>query len=278
VRVAIAGLGAIGQHVASLLEGRCEIVGMDRTRSPLRTGEAPVDAAIVATKTPGTRWAAEQVARVLSRDGVALTIQNGVGNREILVEALGEERVALGVIYVGAGFRADGTHYATGAGRLELGRPSGRTPAARLEALAELLRAGGADVVVVDDAWRAVWRKVVANAVMNPPSALLDASYGALLRDPATAMLLDALARESARIVTAAGHAYREEEAVAAWRKIATAMTEHRSSMHADVARHLPTEIDAINGALVREAQRHGLEAPLNQAMTVLVYALRPSA
>lgn len=277
MRVAVVGLGAIGQHVAHLLDARCDLLAVDRTRAPLRGGEATVDAAIVATKTPGTRWASEQVARVLSTDGVALTIQNGLGNHEILVEVLGRERVALGVFYVGAGFRADGTHYSTGAGRIQVGRPPGRAPGERLEALVALLRAGGADVAIVDDAWPAVWRKLVANAVMNAPSALLDASYGEFLRDPPKAMVLDALARESARIVSAAGYPYPEREAEEAWRAIARAMTEHRSSMHADVARGRPTEVDAINGALVREAARRGLAAPLNQAMTLLVNALAPS-
>ena len=277
MRVAIVGMGAIGQHLAGLLDGRAEIVPIDRTHSPLRDGERPVDAAIVATKTPGTRWAAEQVARVLTDDGVALSVQNGVGNRELLAGALGEDRVALGVIYVGAGFHSDGSHYATGAGRLELGRPSGRAPAVRLEELAGLLRAGGADVALVDDPLHAVWRKVVANAVMNAPSALLDAPYGEFLRDPAKAMLLDALAHESARIVTAVGHAYSGEDAARAWRAIAAAMPEHRSSMHADVARGRETEIDAINGALVREAVRRGLDAPLNDSLSVLTRALRPA-
>jgi 2-dehydropantoate 2-reductase len=276
VRIAILGLGAIGQVVARALEGRADLVAVDRSRRPLRDGEPPVDAAIVTTKTPGTRWAAEQAARLLDPKGVALTIQNGLGNHEILVEALGAPRVAVGVIYVGAGFRPDGTHYATGAGRVQLAPPPGTGPAARFGTLVELLRAGGMTVEVVTDPWPAVWRKLVANAVMNAPSAILDATYGEIVSDPARALLCDALARESAAIASAAGFPYAAPDAVGAWRAIAQAMTDHRSSMHADVARHRPTEVDAINGALVREAARHGLAAPLNAAMTVVVSALHP--
>src|SRR5207245_10731509 len=117
VRCAILGMGAIGQGVARARECRAELVKVDRTHAPLSEGEALVDATSGTAKTPGTRWAAEQAARMLAPDGVALTIQNGLGNHEILVERLGGSRVALGVIYVGAGFRADGSHYATGAGR-----------------------------------------------------------------------------------------------------------------------------------------------------------------
>ena len=274
MRVAILGMGAVGQHVSNVLAGRCELVRVDRTRSPLRDGEPTVDAAIVTTKTPGTPWAAEQAARILAPDGVALTIQNGLGNYETLAAALGAEGVAVGVIYVGAGWRKDGTHYVTGPGRIEAGRPSDRAAAARLEALAGLLRAGKVDVAIVDDPWPTVWRKLVLNAVLNPTSAILDATYGELLGDPGRALLCDAIARESARVATAVGYALGDDAAVADWRALTTAMPEHRSSMHADVAARRPTEIDAINGALVREAARHGLRAPANQALTVLVPAL----
>ncbi|MGH2499505.1 MAG: ketopantoate reductase family protein, partial [Candidatus Limnocylindria bacterium] len=123
MRVAVLGMGAIGHVVTRALDGRCELVPVDRTRAPLRDGEAPVDAAVVATKTFGTAWAAAQAARVLAGDGVALTIQNGLGNQETLAATLGADRVALGVIYVGAQLREDGTLLATGPGRVELGRP-----------------------------------------------------------------------------------------------------------------------------------------------------------
>src|SRR5256712_1612976 len=142
MRVAILGMGAIGQHVANVLAGRCELVRVDRTRAPLRDGEPTVDVAIVTTKTPGTAWAAEQAARILAPDGVALTIQNGLGNYETLAAALGAERVAVGVIYVGAGWREDGTHFVTGPGRIAAGRPPHRPAACRLRGAAGLLRAG----------------------------------------------------------------------------------------------------------------------------------------
>src|SRR5205823_467260 len=81
-------------------------------------------------------------------------IQNGLGNYETLVEHVGRERAAVGVIYVGAQLVA-GELRATGPGKVELGRPSGGAPRAKLDTLAELLRAGGMDVTVVDDPWPA---------------------------------------------------------------------------------------------------------------------------
>jgi 2-dehydropantoate 2-reductase len=273
MRVAILGMGAIGHVVARALDGRAELVKVDRTHAPLRDGETSVDAAIVTTKTPGTVWAAEIAAKILAREGVALTIQNGLGNYETVMEHVGKERAALGVIYVGAQL-VKGELRATGPGKVELGRPPAAAPRAKLDELAELLRAGGMDVTVVDDAWPAVWRKIVTNAAVNPLSALIRRTNAELLADPSASRVADCLAREVARVATASGVRIDEDEAVKQWRAMAALTGANRSSMLQDVEAGRPTEVDAISGAVAREGERHGIAAPLNQAMTVLVASL----
>ncbi len=273
MRVAILGMGAIGHVVARALNGRADVVKVDRTTAPLRDGEAPVDAAIVTTKTPGTAWAAEIAAKILAPDGVALTIQNGLGNYETLVEHVGHPRAAVGVIYVGAQL-VNGELRATGAGKVELGRPPGATPRAKLDELGRLLREGGMDVTVVDDAWPAVWRKVVTNAAVNPVTALLRRTNAELLADAPASRVADCLAREVARVATASGVRIGEDEATKQWRAMAALTGANRSSMLQDVDAGRPTEIDAISGAVVREGERRGVAAPLNQAMTLLVSSL----
>ena len=273
MRVAILGMGAIGHVVARALAGRAELVKIDRTTAPLHDGEAPVDAAIVTTKTPGTAWAAEIASRVLAPDGVALTIQNGLGNYETLVKHLGAERVAVGVIYVGAQL-VNGELRATGPGKVELGRPTASASRAKLDAIGELLRAGGMDVSVVDDAWPAVWRKVVTNAAVNPLTALIRRTNAELLTDAVASRVADGIAREVARVATASGVRIGEDEATKQWRAMAGLTGANRSSMLQDVEAGRPTEIDAICGAVAREGERRGVAAPLNQAMTLLVRSL----
>jgi 2-dehydropantoate 2-reductase len=273
VRVAILGMGAIGHVVARALEGRAELVKVNRTDAPLREGEAQVDAAIVTTKTPGTAWAAAIAAKILAPRGVALTIQNGLGNYETLVEHVGRERTAVGVIYVGAQM-VNGDLRATGPGKVELGRPGGTAPRAKLDELAKLLGAGGMDVTVVDDAWPAVWRKIATNAAVNPLSALIRRTNAELLTDPSASRVADCLAREVARVATAAGVEITEDDAVKQWRAMAALTGANRSSMLQDVEAGRPTEVDAISGAVAREGERRGIAAPLNQAMTVLVSSI----
>ena len=249
---------------------------VDRTRAPLSEGEAAVDAAIVAVKTHGTAWAAEIAQRVIARDGVAITIQNGLGNYEILRDAVGEPRAAVGVIYVGARLDAEGTLHATGPGRAVLGRPIGMAPRDQIERVAALLRDGGMTVDVVDDPWPSVWRKVVTNAAVNPTTALLGTLNSELVKDVAASRIADGLAREVARVATAAGVTVSEDDAVKWWREMAELTGANRSSMLQDVEAKRATEVDAICGAVYREGQRRGVEAPLNQAMTLLVSALHP--
>ena len=275
MRVAILGMGAIGHVVARALEGRAELVKVDRTHGPLRDGEPPVDAAIVTTKTPGTAWAAEIAAKILAADGVALTIQNGLGNYETLVKHVGNPRAAVGVIYVAAQL-VNGELRATGPGKVELGRPSDAKARKGLDELGRLLREGGMDVTIVDDAWPAVWRKVVTNAAVNPLTALIGRTNADLLADAPAARVADCLAREVARVATAAGVRIDDDEAVKQWRAMAALTGANRSSMLQDVEAGRPTEIDAISGAVAREGERRGVAAPLNQAMALLVAALAP--
>ncbi len=277
MRVAILGHGAIGHVVERALAGRAELVIVDRTRAPLREGEAAVDAAVVCVKTHGTPWAADVARRVLAADGVAVTIQNGLGNYETLREAVGEERAAVGVIYVGA--RMDGERLVTtGPGRVELGRPRGGGPRTALERLGVLLERGGMAVAVVDDVWPSVWRKLLTNAALNPTTALLGCTNGELLADPRASRIADGLAREVARVASAAGVPMSEDDAVRWWRGMVGPVAANRSSMLQDVEARRVTEIDAICGAVHREGRRLGVEAPLNQSMTLLVAALHPAS
>ena len=258
------------------LSGRVDrLVRIDRTKAPLRD-EKPVDAAVICVKTHGTAWAADVAKRVLGPGGVAITIQNGLGNYEALVAAVGEDRAAVGVIYVGARLDERGELHATGPGRVELGRPRGTGPRRAFDALAAALGSGGMTVVTTDDPWPAVWRKVATNAAVNPTTALLGYSNAELLADVGGSRVADGLAAEVARVATAAGVRVGEDEARRWWRDMAQLTGANRSSMLQDVQAGRPTEVDAICGAVHREGERRGVAAPLNQAMTVLVGALAP--
>jgi len=261
MHVAVLGLGAIGTLVSRALEGQVTLTRIDRTKAPLTGSVAPVDIALVTTKSQGTAWAAETAKRVLAKGGTILTIQNGLGHRERLATVLGDERVAVGVSLDGETLRT------TGPGRVELGR------APHVDDLAAALRAGGMTATVVDDAWPAVWRKLVGNAAVNPVSALVGITNGELLQHLA-ARIVDAAARECARVASSEGVPISDAEAIVLWRAMAELTAGNRSSMLQDVRSGRPTEIDWINGEVIRRGRRHGVPTPVNEALLQLVEVL----
>jgi 2-dehydropantoate 2-reductase len=262
MRVAVLGLGAIGTLVSRTLGGRLPVLCVDRTKAPLNGQVELVDIAVVTTKSQGTAWAAETAKRVLAKHGTVITIQNGLGHRERLATVLGDDRVAVGVIYVGAAL--DGAELrTTGPGRVELGR------APHVDELAAALQAGGMSASVVDDPWPAVWRKLVGNAAVNPVSALVGITNGELLQHPAS-RIVDA----AARVSSAEGVPISDEEALALWRAMAELTAGNRSSMLQDVRSGRPTEIDWINGEVARRGRGHHVPTPVNDALLKLVEVL----
>jgi 2-dehydropantoate 2-reductase len=221
--------------------------------------------ALVLVKSWQTARAARQLASCLADDGLALTLQNGLGNRETLAGVLGAERVALGVTTTGASLLGPGRVRLAGKGPISLGEH------ARLGPLVKLLREAGFSIEMVPDARSLLWGKLVINAAINPLTALLDVPNGELLNYPAALALLEAAAREAAAVAVASGVRLPYPDAVAAVKNVAHRTAANHSSMLRDVQRGALTEIDAISGAIVQAGARTGVPTPVNKILWQLV-------
>jgi 2-dehydropantoate 2-reductase len=224
--------------------------------------------ALVLVKAWQTERAARQLGDCLAQDGLAVTLQNGLGNRETLLRSLGPGRVALGVTTTGATLLAAGKVKAGGEGSLSIERNE------RLDPLEEALRSASFNVQVVDDARSLIWGKLVINSAINPLTALLRVPNGELLARPPAREMMHALALETAQVARAEGIILPFSDPAAAAEDVARRTAANRSSMLQDVERGAPTEIDSINGAVVEMAQKHGIPTPTNQACWQLVRAL----
>jgi 2-dehydropantoate 2-reductase len=224
--------------------------------------------ALVLVKSWQTARAARQLAECLAPDGVALTLQNGLGNREVLAEILGSPRVALGVTTVGANLLGPGRVSPAGQGVTTLSAHPRLTP------LADLLRASGLIVESAPDANALLWGKLVINAAINPLTALLGVPNGELLARREARALMAAVAREAASVAVAQGIGLPYPDPVVATETIARRTATNRSSMLQDVLRGAPTEIDAINGAIVRAGAQMGVPTPINRTLWQLLKAL----
>jgi 2-dehydropantoate 2-reductase len=263
-----AGLDALQREGARLVDasGNEHPLSVRVIRDP---GEcSDVSHVLVLVKAWQTERAAEQIQGLLATDGLAVTLQNGLGNREVLAQHLGEERVALGVTTTGATLLGPGLVRPGGEGIISLERH----PA--LEPLAKALRAAHFDVHIVEEAQSLIWGKLVVNAAINPVTALLRVPNGALLERPSARALMNSLAREAAQVAAAENVPLPFPDPVAAAEEVARRTASNRSSMLQDVLRGARTEIDAICGAIVRAGDQHGIATPANRACWQLVRAL----
>jgi 2-dehydropantoate 2-reductase len=224
--------------------------------------------AIVLVKSWQTERAAHQLKQLLAGDGHALTLQNGLGNRETLARDLGTGRVSLGVTTTGATLLAPGLVRTGGEGTISIEQTQGLAP---LEAA---LRSSNFNLEIVENAQSLIWGKLVINSAINPLTALLRVPNGELLARPIVRKMMASLARETAE-VAAAEHVHLPfSNPVSAAEDVARKTAGNHSSMFQDVRRGAPTEIDAICGAVTKRAEFHGIDTPYNRTCWRLVRAL----
>jgi 2-dehydropantoate 2-reductase len=225
---------------------------------------------LVLVKSWQTERVAGQLADCLAEDGLALTLQNGMGNRELLAGALGLPRVALGVTTTGATLLGPGLAQVGGEGVISVEAHT------RLEPLESALTEAGFNVQVVNDADALVWGKLVINAAINPLTALLRVTNGELLQHPAAHNLMGILAQEAAAVATAQGIHLPFEDVVRAAEDVARKTANNHSSMFQDIRRGAPTEIDSICGAITKTGEKLGVSTPANRVCWHLTRASVP--
>jgi 2-dehydropantoate 2-reductase len=240
-------------------------------QATLETAEiGPVDLVLILTKSTDTRAAAEASRPLLGLETSVLTLQNGLGNLEMIGEILGPERCLMGMTYLGAAARGPGHAEFTAAGPSFVGEPNGAL-SERVQVLARVFSAAGVPTQATDRLWDEVWGKLVINAALNATCALTGASGSDALASDAIYRWLGLVAEETARVAAALGIHLPYADPAARVRQHCRDVGDAKPSMLQDMQRNRPTEIDAINGAVVREGQRLGVPTPYNQALLLLV-------
>jgi 2-dehydropantoate 2-reductase len=272
-------LGSWENGLRALAENGARLVDADGAEHayPVEATSNPADCrgaryALVLVKSWQTERAARQLADCLAEDGLAVTLQNGMGNREHLAGTLGLPRVALGVTTTGATLLGPGLARAGGEGVISVEAHP------RLGPLEAALRGAGFNVQLVNDADALVWGKLVINAAINPLTALLRVPNGELLHRPAAHLLMRVLAQEAAAVAKAQGIRLPFEDAVRAAEDVARKTASNHSSMFQDMRRGAPTEIDAICGAITQTGEKLGVSTPVNRVCWQLTRASLPAA
>ena len=270
----IIGLGAIGTLLAYFLNKAGHVpYAVARTRRSKYVIKAwgleeVVEVALVERLPPTVRYSLVAVKAYDTESalgaiaGIPVVFQNGIGGLELIKERLG---VGLGAVVTYGAARTGDIVELRGLGEIILPEEAGD--------LADALRAGGASVKIVPDVEPYRWLKTAVNAAINPVTALLRAKNGVVLDNPYARALAEAAAREAGAVAERLGvrlPADPVEEAL----RVAAATRENYSSMLQDILAGRRTEVDYINGAVVRRGREAGVEAPINYALWMAVKAL----
>jgi len=302
VRVCVIGAGAIGSLFAAHLAKVAEVLVLTRRKEHARElndrglhvsgrhdftvrgtaaadpNELPeFDVAIIATKASGVEDAAASLAGRFPAATI-MTVQNGLGAEEI-VHRHGEWPLISAVTFM-SGTKHSDTHVEYILDTPTWLGPYGATPFERVEELARHLVESGLEAEALPDLRPAQWSKLIFNATVNGVAALTglphDAHFAAEGAESDLGQLVHALMDEGKRVAAAEGVVLRDDP----WEMNVLATkrgSAHYPSMLEDVEARRPTEVELINGALVREAERHGVDAPLQNAVYRLVIAREAS-
>ena len=263
------GLAALRQHGVRLLE-------MDGSTHQYPVEVMDADSchgtftqALVLVKSWQTERVARQLEHCLDGSGIALTLQNGFGNVETLQAVLGSARVALGVTTIGARMLEPGYVQHTGEGKVSLGAHKNVT------GFGELLKNAGFQVETDCRPPIPAVGQAGDQCRHQPPHCLCcGCPNGELLARPSARELMQEAATEAALVAAAKGIRLPYDDPEDAVEAVAKNTASNISSMLQDVLRGTPTEIDAINGAIIREGEKVGLLAPVNRILWRLVRGL----
>ena len=256
--------GASGDRTVAL-------AGAATSPSGLGTTE-PMDVVIIATKVGQVTEAASSITPLLGADSSVISIQNGLGGPQEAAAVLGDERVVIGVVGgFGASMKGPGHAHHNGMELVRLGEFAGTKTTERTEAMAELWRSGGFNVMTYDNVHQLVWEKLICNVAFSGPCTVTELRVGELLDDDDASLISATCATEAFMVAKAKGIPVDFDDPVAYTRNFGSKIPEARPSMLLDWLAGRPCEIDAINGAIPIAAASEEMSAPANVVVTSLI-------
>ena len=252
-------------------EGRTRTIRLQATMDPETISNC--DLVIVFVKSTHTGDAALTAKRIAGPQGLVLTLQNGMGNADRIAKDVNPSNVIAGTTSYGATMLGPGKIRHAGVGLTTIGMwHNGEGDKA--EKVAAFFSKAGIETKVAPDVRSIVWGKLLINVGINAITALTGIKNGELLDLEATIALSRAAVEEAVRVAEAQDIDVRKDGVDHAL-EVARATGKNRSSMGQDVDNKRLTEIKAINGVVVKEAERLGIPAPVNHTLTALVETLQ---
>ena len=251
------------------------VTGHYTVKVPTKTGSIPKppDLVLICVKAYNTREAGLEIESWLKPETVVVTLQNGIGNLEVLEEIFGSERVLGGVTAEGATLLGPGRIRHAGRGETIIG-PSGN-PGSPADNMVVAFNQAGFQTRSVDDVTDLIWGKLLINVGINALTAITRLKNGRLPELEGTRLVLEEAVKEAVAVAKAKNINLPYNDPVGRVIEVCRATAGNIASMLQDVLKAKLTEIDFINGAIVREGRAMGIPTPVNLTLTSLMQVIQ---
>ncbi|MGB9839508.1 ketopantoate reductase family protein [Thermovenabulum sp.] len=253
------------------IKGEKNITNIKATTDAKEVGEA--DLVIVFVKSTHTEEAIKNSISLIGEKTVVITLQNGLGNVEKLQKMVGEKRVIAGVTSQGSTLIGPAHIRHAGEGETLIGEIDGRITE-RLKTIEELFNKAGIKCCIKDDIMSLMWSKLIINVGINAITAIIGVKNGEIVNHPASEEILKMAVYEAVEVAKAKGIKIVYADPVEKVKEVCKLTKENISSMLQDIIKKRKTEIDVINGAVVREGEILGIPTPVNKVLTNLVLTI----
>ena len=248
--------------------------GVKATAEPKDINQA--DLIIICVKSYDTKEAIINAKSLIGRNTKILTLQNGIGNIEIISEVAGSEKVIGGVTNLGATFIDAGKVRHAGRGETVVGRIDGKIPV-EMRSIREIFNKVGLETRISRDIKGLLWSKLIINVGINALTAITRLNNGRLIEFEGTRKILREAVTEAVKIAKRKRIKLIYDDPLAKVEAVCEATATNVSSMLQDVLRRKRTEIDFINGVVVRQGQELGIPVPINSILVDLVKTIEAS-
>jgi 2-dehydropantoate 2-reductase len=304
LKIAIIGAGAMGSlfgsmlskvsevslidinhdHVEAIRKNGLKVENMDGSSSTfnLMITNRPeelshrVELAIIFTKSCNTRDAAYTARAILDPGGTALTLQNGIGNLEVIQDVLGPENALAGVTSHGGTFLGPGIVRHAGIGPTHIAdMPSKKT---LIQNIARIFNAAGIETSLSDNVNSLIWGKLIINVGINALTAICRVPNGVIGKTSECIDIMKDAVSEAVAVADALGVTLPYDDPVAQVKKVCEATAANQASMLQDILKGARTEIGAINGAIVDKAEALEISTPVNRFLYRIIKAIEATA
>ena len=299
MRIAVIGAGAMGALYGGYLSRQNDVLLVDvnqaqvdainekgmairepdgsmtqcRPKAAVNTqGMEPVDVVVLFVKAMYSRAALQANSSLIGPDTYLMTLQNGSGHEETLLEFVPRDRVIIGTTQHNCAVLGPGEIRHGGSGKTCIGLLDGQSR--RIAHIADMFSACGLETVCEDDVQRLIWNKLFTNVSASVLTGILQTPLGYIVENEHAWTLCELLVREAVDVAAGDGYIFDAEEKIADVRAVCERSPKGLISIYADLRDGRKTEVDTISGSVVRAGKRNGMGAPTHETIVSLVHAL----